>query len=482
MRAFTRLTGLVTGATGKAFAALPGSRRRPGVHRTRSAKAFYGWWIVTAAMIINSCKHGTFNRGISFYVLPLTKEMSVGVAAISVADVLGRVTGGIVGPFMGYLTDRFGARIMLIAGGVASGIGLILLSFVNSYRVFLLVFVGLISMGFRTGYDNAASTALNQWFRRRRALAMSFSSVGQGLGGVAITPLVGLLVLKLGWRTAAKVSGIGVLAIVLPLAMLVRRSPESMGLLPDGDRPDARTSPGPAAQPGSLRGQSATAGRTRIGRAGAVLPPDPDFTAKEAMWTWSYWLLVLAVGFRNTVHSGVSFLMVPVLVWFLEGSGRSEEDGMTIAIPLVTMLAFCTIVFNPLIGWLGDSWSKLKLSAVTMVSGVLALLVLMDQSGHIWQAVLFVVLMAFSESSNALAWAILGDFFGRRSFATLRGWQHLPNQCMSAASPWWMGLIFDHSGSYVWALIPLAALYGLAGIMFLIIPVPTPPVRSLAAT
>jgi MFS family permease len=198
------------------------------------------------------------------------------------------------------------------------------------------------------------------------------------------------------------------------------------------------------------------------------------------MWTSSYWLLVLAVGLRNTVHSGLSFLLVPVLVWFLQGSGRSETDSLAIAIPLVGALSLATMVFNPLVGWLGDSWSKLKLSAVTMVAGVLSVLLLMDQSGRVWQATLFVILLSFSESSNPLAWAILGDFFGRRSFATLRGWQHLPDQFMSAATPWWMGLIFDYQGSYVWALVPLVVLYGLSAIIFLIVPVPTPPVRSNA--
>ena len=77
---------------------------------------------------------------------------------------------------------------------------------------------------------------------------------------------------------------------------------------------------------------------------------------------------------------------MPVLVWFLEGGGRSVEEGMTIAIPLVSALSFGSMLFNPLVGWLGDSWSKLRLSAVTMVTGSLALLILMDQSGHVWQA------------------------------------------------------------------------------------------------
>ena len=454
--------------------------------RIGPARVFYGWWIVAVSLLIDACKHGTFNRGISFYVLPLSTELGVGVAKISFADVLGRLTGGLAGPVVGYLTDRLGPRTMLVFGGVVSGLGFILMSFTSSYRIFLLVFVGLISFGFRTGYNNAASAALNQWFRRRRALAMSVSSIGTGLGGVGIAPLVGLLVLKLGWRTAAQISGITILAIVIPLSLLVRRSPESMGLLPDGDRVDwpfpqeagagARAS-GTGAQPAVRHRDTAGAPRLEIGAY-----RDPEFTAREAMWTSSYWLLVLAVGLRNTVHSGISFLLVPVLVWFLEGGGRSVEEGMTIAIPLVSALSFGTILFNPLVGWLGDSWSKLRLSAVTMVAGSLALLIVMDQSGHVWQAVLFVILLAFSESSNPLAWAIMGDFFGRRSFATLRGWQHLPDQFMSAATPWWMGLIFDSSGSYIWALVPLAALYGLAAVIFLIIPVPTPPVRSLAAT
>ena len=191
----------------------------------------------------------------------------------------------------------------------------------------------------------------------------------------------------------------------------------------------------------------------------------------------SYWLLVLAVGLRNTVHSGMSFLLVPVMVWFLEGGDRSEEARDAIAITLVGALSLGTIVFNPLVGWAGDSWSKLKLSSIAMVSGAVALVVLMDHSGHLWQAGLFVVLLAFSESANPLAWAIMGDFFGRRSFATLRGWQHLPDQLMSMSTPVWMGLIVDRTGSYYWALIPLAAIYGLSAICYLFIPRPRPPAR-----
>ena len=449
--------------------------------RLRPANIFYGWWIVAIGAGIDALKHGTFNKGISFYVLPVSRELGVGVAAISIAEMLGRLEGGLLGPLAGYCTDKLGARTMLIFGGLTSGVGFVLLAFSHSYVYFIIVFVGLVSLGFRSGYNNASVPALNQWFRRRRALAMSLASTGNGLGGLALAPIVGIIVLTLGWQTAAIVSGIAIIAVVIPLSLLVKSSPESMGLLPDGD-------PAPSVPTEEADTVGQTGGTTsRPSEAAAPVSGVPsrrlawsetDFTVKEAMRTASYWLLVLAVGLRNTVHSGMSFLLVPVMIWFLEGGGRSEADSQAIAIPLVAAFSLGTIVFNPFVGWAGDNWSKLKLSSIAMISGSLAIVVLMNHSGHLWQVSLFVVLLAFSECANPLAWAIMGDFFGRRNFATLRGWQHLPDQLMSMSTPVWMGLIFDRTGSYYWALVPLAVIYGLSAACYLVIPLPKVPARG----
>lgn len=199
------------------------------------------------------------------------------------------------------------------------------------------------------------------------------------------------------------------------------------------------------------------------------------------MKTPTFWLLVWAVGLRNTVHSGMQFLLAPVIVWFLMGAGRPEDDSVRLSALLVGLLSLSSLVMNPIVGWLGDNMSKQKLSAVAMIGGALSLVVLLNHSGALWQACLFVVLLAVSETANPLAWAIMGDFFGRRSYATLRGWQHLPDQMMSMSTPVWMGLIYDHTGSYYWALLPLAVIYGFAAVGYWVIPRPKPPVRVLAA-
>ena len=108
------------------------------------------------------------------------------------------------------------------------------------------------------------------------------------------------------------------------------------------------------------------------------------------------------------------------------------------------------------------------------------MLVLMNQTGNISQLLLFVLLLAFAESANPLNWAIMGDFFGRRSFATLRGWQHLPDQLMSMSTPVWMGFVFDRTDSYFWSLLPLAGIYGLSAIFFWVLPAPKLPARLRA--
>lgn len=434
-------------------------------------KLFYGWWIVLVSLITDGVKQGSFNRGFTVYIIPIQNSLGLSAAAIGWADTLGRLMGGIQGPFMGYMTDKLGPGFMLAFGGITSGLGFILLSYTGNYFSFLLVFVGLMSVGFRSGYNNASIAAINNWFRRRRGLAMSLVSMGHGFGG-AIAPVAGWMVLTFGWEIAVRVSGVAIILLVVPLSFLVKRSPESMGLLPDGDLP--RDTGGVA---GQANGRDAH-GRAR-GRARWALPEN-DFTAREAMRTPSYWMLVLAAGLRNTAHSGMSFLLAPVMVWFLQQGGREQIESLQIAAFYVGLVAFATVFFNPMIGWLGDRFPRQRLSALCMASGAIALCLLFNTGGSLWILAAFAILQALSESANSLNWALMGEFFGRRSFATLRGWQHLPDQLISMWTAVWMGMIYDSTGSYYLALFPLIGILALSALTFLLLPRPRLPERLRA--
>jgi len=436
---------------------------------------FYGWWIVLVSLITDGVKQGSFNRGFTVYIIPIQNSLGLSAAAIGWADTLGRLMGGIQGPFMGYLTDRLGPGPMLAFGGITSGLGFILLSYTHNYFFFLLVFVGLMSVGFRSGYNNASIAAINNWFRRRRGLAMSLVSMGHGIGG-AIAPVAGWLVLTYGWEIAVRISGVGIILLVVPLSFMVKRSPESMGLLPDGDLPAEAA--GDAANTDESQTEDRQAGRSQRRTHWAV--PENDFTAREAMRTPSYWMLVLAAGLRNTAHSGLSFLLAPVMVWFLQQGGREQIESLQIAAFYVGLVAFATVFFNPLVGWLGDRFPRQRLSALCMASGALALCLMFNTSGSLWLLAGFAILQALSESANSLNWALMGEFFGRRSFATLRGWQHLPDQLISMWTAVWMGMIFDATGSYYLALFPLIGILALSSLTFLALPRPRLPERLQA--
>src|SRR5256886_5547056 len=298
-------------------------------------RLFYGWWIVIIGCIQDAVKGGTFNTGFTLYFLPILNELHLSRAATSLPFSLARVEAALGGPIVGYLIDRFDVRVMLVVGTMLAGLGFVLLSFTPSYVLFVLVFMGPLTVGFQ-GFNHATMASVNHWFRRQRGLAMSIVQTGQAIGGVVIFPLVALAVLKLGWRPAAFLSGLVVL-MLLPLVLLIRDSPESMGLLPDGER---------------------SSGAEPYPTAHGLTPARSDareFTTREALRTPTFWLLAAFHGLRNVPYAGVTVHLVPLLIW----KGLDEPAAAF----YVGLTALATVVIRPFTGWLGDRQSKQTIGA-----------------------------------------------------------------------------------------------------------------------
>ncbi len=418
---------------------------RPGATSGASAdrKIFYGWWIVAAGSVLNALGGGTYWLGFSVYFLPVTRDLGLSRAATSLAYGLGRLEGGLEGPLAGYAVDRLGPRTMIAFGGLLAGTGFILLSQTHTFTTFLLVYIGVLAMGMNAGFNHGIMAAVNQWFIRRKGLAMSFATMGISIGGTVITPAVAYIVLTQGWRTGAVISGLVIIAAVIPLSLVVRRSPETMGLLPDGDRspPVVARSPSPTSSLRFARHVTAV-----------------DFTAKEALKTPTYWLLALAMGLRIAAHTGVFVHLVPLMVW----RGQSEGTGAFV----VAFVAFITIPLRIGLGWVGDKYAKQKIVALTMLLGAVSLGVLLLGGGALWQLLIFAALFAFAEGVSGVSWSLIGDYFGRRSFATLRGGVTTVHSILSMGVPVFAGWVYDTSGSYYWAIIPIIVLYLMAAAMF----------------
>ena len=359
------------------------------------SRIFYGWRMVGLVSAIRVVGGGLHQYGFTVFFLPISQDLGLSRAATSLAFSLSRAQGAIEAPLVGYLVDRFGPRPVIVAAALLAGIGYILLSWVNNYTSFLIVYLGVISLAFVAGFVHSPMVVANSWFIRQRARAMTVVSAAVPVGGALISPVLAFGVSSMGWRWAAFLSGCVFLIVCVPLSFQVRRSPESMGLLPDGDMPRDTSGDDPSWKTSFGSGRAAN-----------------DSTAAEAMRTFVFWVLVISMMGRVAAYSTVTVHFVPLMVW----KGLSQEESAF----LLGAFAFINMVAHFVIGWIADKVNKPGLMTLCHLVCAVAVLPLISDAAP-WQLWLFTTVFTFLDASFPVVWATVGDFYGRRYFATIRG-------------------------------------------------------------
>ena len=414
--------------------------------KERFSKVFYGWWVVAATCAVNAIGGGVYFYGFSVFFLPIKTALNLSSASTSLIFSLSRAEGAVEGPIAGYLIDKFGPRIMLTIGAFIVAIGYILLSQVNSFLWFLTIYLGVISLAFNATFSGSAMAVVNNWFIRRKGLAMAISIAAYSLGGSIIAPLLAFGIHHLGWRTTMALSGIMLAAVVVPFAQLLRSSPEALGLKPDGDTPRIES---------------------KLDEVGVKpILSSVDFTVSEALRTKSYWLLAIGTMLRTGTLGTLIVHFVPIMVW----KGNSEQTAAV----MLGIMAFLSIPMRIGIGWLGDRWSRSKMLAAGMALGAFSLIILQNANSS-FQVWLFISVFSVVEGLSALNWALVGDYFGRKRFATLRGILSLVYSWGMIVMPIVAGGFFDRTGSYNTVIWIFVGMYICGTILFLVIQRPRTP-------
>jgi MFS family permease len=394
---------------------------------------FYGWWIVAAAGGVQYLASLLWMQSYGAYVVMLQADFGWSKTVLAGAFALTRVESGLLGPLQGWLVDRFGPRPVLQVGTLLFGVGFVMFSQVNSLLTFYLSFF-LIALGSSLGGFATLMVSLVNFFNRYRSSAVAISQVGYALGGLSV-PLVILLLEAFGWRATALISGVLVIVLGMPLVQVVRHRPAEVGALPDGAAPLPR-------EPHE--------------RA----PLNLDFTAREAMRTWAFWLIS---GGHALALLTVSAVMVHLVPHLTEGLGYSlPMAGMVIAV----MTAF-QMAGQLLGGYLGDRMNKRFVCAACMVSHALGLLLVTFATN--WSMV-----MAFAVL-HGLAWGVRGplmvalraDYFGPSSFGTIMGFSSLIVMFGMSGGPLVAGYMADVSGNYESGLALLAGCALAGSLLFL---------------
>lgn len=396
---------------------------------------FYGWRMVAAAGALRVLGAGLHSFGFTVFFLPLSQDLNLNRTSTSLAFSLARAEGAIEGPVVGHLLDRYGPKPIMLAAVLLMGAGYLLLSQVNSYATFLIVYLGVISLAHAGGFMHAPMVLINTWFIRHRARAITISSAAFGLGGVLVAPVLSVIVQAWGWRWGAAIGGVLFLVVGLPLCLTIRRSPESMGLLPDGDQPA-----GPAP-----------------GKAGPTIKSEVDVTVAEALKSFAFWGSVLAAGIRNASYHAIGVHFVPFMVW--KGLSQSE------AALLLGVYAFLGMALTLILGWVADRANKPRMTALILFAAAGAMFLPIVGSS-LWSLCLFTIFFAAVETTFPLGWAVVGDLFGRKHYAKIRGYMTLFYTWGGVLGPVIAGAIFDRWQTYEPLLWSLVVVFIVAGLFF----------------
>ena len=398
---------------------------------------FYGWRMVAASAAVRVLGAGLHSYGFTVFFLPLSQELNLSRTATSFAFSLARAEGAIEGPIVGHVLHRYGPRPVMLAAVTLMGAGYLLLSQAGSYVAFLIIYTGLISLAHAGGFMHAPMTLTNTWFIRLRARAMTINSAAYGLGGVLLAPILGMIVHTWGWRWGAAIAGLAFLLIGIPLCLTIRNSPESMGLLPDGDR-------APGAATGDKKSVQSIAGEAEV-------------TAGQAMRSLAFWALVFGAAVRNASYHAISTHFIPLMVW----KGLSQQEATL----LLSAFAFLGFTSTLLFGWLADTVNKSRLvSLILFTAGVSILFLILGNS--VVPLGVFILLFTTVEATYPVAWAMVGDIFGRKHFAKIRGYMSVFYVWGSVLGPVIAGAIWDRWQTYEPMLWALVAMFFLSGIFY----------------
>ena len=380
---------------------------------------FYGWVIVAVMAATGAVSMGMGSLNFGLFIKPMGDDLGIGRAAFGWAQTARQGASSATSPLIGWLLDRYGSRVMLPVAALATGGALIGLAYVMSawHLVVLFIVMGLVGM---SGPGALVTTVpVLKWFVRNRGKAVAFVGLGIPVGALLFIPLTQVLINEIGWRGAWIVLAIIGIVVIVPLAAIfVRRQPEDVGLVPDGDLP--KDSGGGA---GSMR-----------------VVEEVSWTVREAVRTTTLWRLVIVFSMVQlatgtvALHRIAAFMdrgMDPTLISFATAFDAVAAGGST-------------FLFGMLVKWIPARF--LGAFGFSMLAGASVLTIYATNL-----PIMFVSMWIFGMGIGGMMFLnnfIWADYFGRGSVGGIRGLANPINLVVGGIGAPAAGYVRDWTGSY----------------------------------
>jgi OFA family oxalate/formate antiporter-like MFS transporter len=375
------------------------------------------WGIAAAAVVMQICLGAVY--GWSVFVKPLIAREHWDLKSVSYTFMIAIFLLGIGTIIGGLWMDRVGPRKVASVAGVIYGIGYLVSALAVSRHSLTGLYFGygiLGGIGMGMGYITPVAT-LVKWFPDRRGLMTGVAVAGYGAGALIMSPVAARTIVSLGIPATFAILGVVYLIFVVAAAQFYANPPQ--GYRPAGWEP-----------------------KSAVSKAATTY----NFTVKEAMSTWQFWLLWFML-FVN-VSAGIMIIsQASPIAQQLVGMSAVQAAGLGVG--LISIFNGIGRVFW---AWVSDMIGRAQVYFLLYVIQAVTFYALTTvHSIPVFTACFAIIGLCYGGGFGTMP-SFTADFFGPKFMGGIYGWILLAWGVAAVPSPLLIASVRQSTGTYAPAI------------------------------
>ena len=202
----------------------------------KERRIFYGWYVFAACFLMVFTCLGFCSGPRSLYLAAITEDLGIPRSLFSMNDSCRFIATAVANFFFGFLIAKFGARKLVFGGFLCLIASMTIYSFANTVSVFCIGGT-LLGLGLAWTTTTMVGYLVERWFASNKGTIMGIALAASGLGGAVSSQIVNRLIFSdAGWRFSYRITAIILVAVSVIVLLVIRNTPEEMGLSPMGQR------------------------------------------------------------------------------------------------------------------------------------------------------------------------------------------------------------------------------------------------------